>query len=168
MPPTRPHEVRATALKAELKAIDSIVASLSTIREALTSFPGLSEDFALEFLSLTTGSAHEDHDKQRAPTDELPGADDGDERETQLSVADRIMQYFRENDNAPATAAEIVEATGLKLVTVQSVLRKPDRNNGRFVRERGLEGACWRAADSVADKFWNFAPSDCKTARAPE
>jgi hypothetical protein len=58
-----------------------------------------------------------------------------------INSAARIIYWFRETGNVPATPEQISDGAAVPIETVEALLFK--RNRGRFVKDRVYLGVTW-------------------------
>ncbi len=162
-----PLDILAQRLKAQYEAekakIEAIRTLIQSLRTALEQNPEYRSVLAEE-LRLLVGDApketpapaapgDDDEDLDPDPEDDLSEAEDEQGTdEPGVTVAHRLISYFCDRENAPASIQMIAAATRAKATTLRGVLYKPKRNKGRFVRVEGYgdgQETYWRLTPGI-------------------
>jgi hypothetical protein len=130
---------RAARLEAQLAAVRKVQSTLETLRETLTAFPELREDFADEIRLLAVGG------KEVATSDaEANGVRVQIVRFTEGTNRDRIRAFLAWRGNKPASIDEIAEATELPESSIRHTFSTRDRGSFLWVRYAGNPLKHWR------------------------
>jgi hypothetical protein len=132
---------RAAELEAELSAVRQLSSIMDTLRRIKARFPRLVEEIRSELLAALDEKPTE-HGRELwiSPEAETGGSEYG---------VEKLIAFFRERCNEPATIQQMAKAIGRSEKTVKSIVYHRHRKRFETMEERGRNNrAYFRLADN--------------------